>query len=66
MNSSFVHVLHWDGIWIVEEEPGRLDSTHDSQEQAILAGQELAKQKRKSVVVHTLRSSDEWLLGRAV
>jgi hypothetical protein len=53
--NPFIHVVHKDNSWVVEEE-GRKEamSAHNTKEEAINAGRNVAKQNMVELIIHNM------------
>jgi hypothetical protein len=55
MADGFVHTVYRDGRWINEVEGvERASSTHDTKDEAVRAGRDLARSKKTEHVIHNL------------
>lgn len=53
MADGFIHTVHRDGKWVNEVEGGeRASSTHDTKDEAVAAGRELARNRKTEHVMH--------------
>jgi uncharacterized protein YdaT len=65
MSKKNVHVVPHDGKWAVRtEKSSRVDSLHDTQQQAIVRGIKIAKNNKSELVTHgkdgKIRDSDSY------
>jgi hypothetical protein len=55
MAEGFIHTVHRDGKWVNEVEGGqRASSTHDTKDEAVTAGRDLARNQTTEHVIHNM------------